>query len=1283
MAGPSKRSWGSVTVLSGCIVPKGELPDAPDEADDSGSDDDEDGDMQWLDMDEIDDANAGVSVATPIRLCNQLVHVRDKSGRVHRVKGRFPLQDPWWDLSVECRFSGGNTYLTTGYPEYRLNQNPDVNMIQLFLKKCGVQDKDRAAFHDALQLEPRLQEKPPNFENLCEEVERYGSLNETAEAVAAQILQCINSMGKEEAQAMVAPTWLRYGPKLLPKRFYGLLVSEKDKLKVLETVTAQEPWKLGFGPKDAIYIYDFIKSKCRREGHTFVYEKSLHRRSFRDHDIVDRVRAMQFLVDNKITVQLEGKVALKRGGIEKLLEKDKMSKWVIDSDDLDGEFGEDEDQKKAAELICRNPVTVMSGKGGCGKTYVVSKVFKVAHDQILAEIEAEREEDERLNKALDSSLNSLSGQEDSQEDQDFTECESMQDCTQAEAVASPSPQSTIRSQLRQAEEEETIRILLTAPTGKAAHLLGKRTGLKAYTLHQVIWSYRHLKGEEWSFKDVRALVVDESSLVSVQTFSTLFGILLKHTCLQKLVLLGDVDQLPSIEPGNFLTDMYHSLAPIGWSIRLRTNHRSESRLIVDNATLISQQRLPHFDPERNFHEVQVDREDMLTTAVTHLLENGCANNHETSQFVAFRRKDCNIINEVCCKHYAEHTMKNDKNRSWFMVGDKVCCTKNANISIYVDPSEARARAREEEKEEEEGKEKGKKSLDTVRLCNGEIFFIREDREVSEKGKTRRWLTLDDLERHIKVDYKELKSKGGLKHAWARTIHTYQGSESDTVLYVVGTPTRHQNWQHVYTAVTRGKKEVYVVTSPSALSKSVQTLPIFRNTLLRNFLVNLLDPMRPPPTKGPGGQRQAQGFVTALDLCTGRDSGAGPSTTADGNMGRFTTISGPGTVLGEGQATLRVKPVETDSPFTSPPAPKKRRASSENLARETPGSNSRNTSQQWSDWGDSFLDEVLEVEVRLSQQDKGQRSSSVVAEHCDVSSARNFVELDDEEFTDSEMWRIGEAEDGQVAASVDDLPMTELHKGRTLETSSEDERTTLEEGVNGHGGDNSPDMFAEPEKIDLDLLSESKQTHDSSLEATRQVDHTDAATQLNMEGVESSRGSPGSPEIPIITIPKASRLTRGKGSRRLRYLFVDGSKAKPNRSAVQSKLGQRISSPAVPITTTSGTAGPLQQSVVSPPTLPSVGGKSVRSLKQTSAVPTGTTSGAAGPLPQPVAIPPTLPSTGGKSVTSPKRTLSEEDRALTPSTPTKIQRTDSTRLLQSPPSNNMSQLSLESPNRPSS
>ncbi|XP_019639139.1 PREDICTED: DNA helicase B-like isoform X1 [Branchiostoma belcheri] len=1296
MAGPSKRSWRSLTVLSGYIVPKGEVPNAPgagDIGDDSGSDDDEDGDVQWLDMNEIDDANAGVSVAVPKRLCNQLVHVRDKSGRVHRVKGRFPLQDPWWDLSVECRASGGNMYLTTGYPEYRLNMNPSIHLILLFLKKCEVHEDHVKDFHDTLQREPSLQGTTLNFQNLREVVEQYGSLNETTQAVSGQMLKHIESVGGEEAKALLAPSWLRYGPKLLPRRFYGLLMSKEERLKVLETVTAQEPWKLGFGPimywehrfigceatldafkhcnllerfppteKDAIYIYDFIKSKCRREGHTFVYEKTLHRRTFRDHNIVNRVKALKFLEDNRVTVQLEGKVSLKRyydyecnikDGIEALLHRDKESKWVINSDRLQGVFGEDEDQKKASDLICKNPVTVMSGKGGCGKTYVVSKVFKEAHKQILREEAAAKRDEERLNRSLDSTMDGLSGQENMESSQEDTGCEGTPGRKSGgTSLRGTSLHAACRSPARKEEEDESIgAILLTAPTGKAAHLLGKRTGLKAYTLHQVIWSYRHKKRDcKWSFRDVRALVVDESSLVSVQTFSTLFWILLEHASLQKLVLLGDVDQLPSIEPGNFLTDMYHSLAPIGWSIKLRTNHRSESKLIVDNATLISQQRLPQFDPERNFHQVRVDREDMLSSAVTRLLQNGCANDHKTSQFVAFRRKDCNIINEVCCKHYSAHTIKNHKNRSWFQVGDKVCCTKNANVSIFVDYMAKATDDKEEEKdkdeENDEEKEKKvrkvKKSSDTVRLCNGEIFFIIEDRTITEKGKTRRWLTLDDLERQIQVDYGEVKNKGGLKHAWARTIHTYQGSESDTVLYVVGTPTRHQNWQHVYTAVTRGRKEVYVVTSPSALSQSVRTLPIFRNTHLRNFLVKVLDPWRPPSARGVfGTQPQARGPVTALDLCTGRDSGAGPSTAADhGEMGKFTAISAPGTVLGERQGTPRVKAVEADSPFTSPTPAKKRRASSESFAKETPGNNSRNSSEQWSDWGGSFVEEVLEAEVRLSQQHEGQRSSSVVTQHCDSSSESNFVELDNEEFTDSEMWRIGEAEDGQVV----DLPMTELHESKTTKNSSENECTTFEGQVSGRHGNDSPDMFAEPENPDRSFHSENKEANGSGLGTTSQADHTNTNTQMSMEGVKSSGVSPGSPEIPIIRIPKTSRLTRFKGSRRSRYKHVDGDKTQPGKSTVQRESARGLSTPAVPERTTSSAVEQLQQ---------------------------------------PSRSPPTLPSAGGNSVTSPKRILSEKDKALPPSTPTKVQRTDtsSSSLLQSPPSNNLSQLSLESPNRP--
>ena len=162
-------------------------------------------------------------------------------------------------------------------------------------------------------------------------------------------------------------------------------------------------------------------------------------------------------------------------------------------------------------------------------------------------------------------------------------------------------------------------ILFTAPTGKAASLLRTRSKLPSFTLHQVNFSFRYFtnrkKAKEkkkedtshmiWKHSNVEVLITDESSLVSVRTFSTLLDILLNHAKLQKVVLLGDVNQLPSIEPGNFMSDIFQSLERMGCSIVLRTNHRSESQLIVDNASLIAQMKMPQFNPHENFHFVRI------------------------------------------------------------------------------------------------------------------------------------------------------------------------------------------------------------------------------------------------------------------------------------------------------------------------------------------------------------------------------------------------------------------------------------------------------------------------------------------------------------------------------------------------------------------------------------------------------------------------------------------------------------------------------------------------------
>lgn len=437
-------------------------------------------------------------------------------------------------------------------------------------------------------------------------------------------------------------------------------------------------------------------------------------------------------------------------------------------------FGGDEDQVKAARLMTTTPVVVLSGRGGCGKTHVVSTVLsgelKVKRSQIAVEQLTMPDE-------CTTSQSSQSYAGDSQTSQDnpgaITAASSFPpETTQEEKNLqvlhnSEMPQNQIASL-----DPCGDAVLLTAPTGRAASILGKRTGLQAYTLHSVIFSYfRWLKevknGENhstWKFSGVKLLVCDESSLISVKPFSTLINILMKKAALQQIILLGDKNQLPSIEPGNFLNDIYHALEPHGSSITLRTNHRAESQLIVDNASRISHQEMPFFpdDPKRGFISLccqskqgcdENNSDDMVITQVVRdLLDNKISTvklpEPQRSQFIAFRRRDCLNINELCAQHYSKHSIKNSKGKLDFQTGDKVCVRRNiVCFDAYT---------------EEE-----------VKFCNGEIFFIKEVIEEEDNhNKKTTYFALDNGEKIVKVDMKMLK-RAKLSHAWARTIHTYQ------------------------------------------------------------------------------------------------------------------------------------------------------------------------------------------------------------------------------------------------------------------------------------------------------------------------------------------------------------------------------------------------------------------------------------------------------------------------------------------------------------------------------
>ncbi|KAJ8025968.1 DNA helicase B [Holothuria leucospilota] len=445
--------------------------------------------------------------------------------------------------------------------------------------------------------------------------------------------------------------------------------------------------------KDSIIVYDKLKNYCWRYGHT--YMKCPGKKKFSNlaqHHCKDRSQTQMFLCSDRIrAAKCEPRSVhsfMPRLFLWKYwkAEKDialylrKILAHGCDGSENDTETGLylpplendeweelDENQRMAVNYIRTKPLTVLSGMGGCGKTTVVSKLVTSYCE--FDRVEGSMKPKEAFSEAGD-------------------HC-----------------------------------ILLTAPTGKAASLLGKKCGLPACTIHSVIYSHMAWKTSRydqedsqkmstshekkgWKFAGTKMLVVDECSMVAVTTFERLLKILLDETSLCKLVLIGDIRQLPSIEPGNFFEDIFQVASQYSLGVDLKTNHRVDAggKSIVKNAKRISLKKMPKFDeetfalPEKSdsrfsfleiFLEDGKSSEDALRSKardatmerLDDLLDHDWRGirDHTTSQIITFTRSVVANANQSCCKHYNDH-YTHDNNKREFKVGDKICCRKNCKIA---------------------------------------------------------------------------------------------------------------------------------------------------------------------------------------------------------------------------------------------------------------------------------------------------------------------------------------------------------------------------------------------------------------------------------------------------------------------------------------------------------------------------------------------------------------------------------------------------------------------------
>ena len=151
--------------------------------------------------------------------------------------------------------------------------------------------------------------------------------------------------------------------------------------------------------------------------------------------------------------------------------------------------------------------------------------------------------------------------------------------------------TTLLRALTQILEAKGIRYVLAAPSGRAAKRLAETTGKEAKTIHRLL---EYLPGQGGFQRgpqrpiEVDFVVVDEVSMVDLLLMNILVGAIPKYS---SLILVGDADQLPSIEPGNVLGDIIES--GVTGVIRLDTIFRqAQESLIIKNAHRVNQGQPP-------------------------------------------------------------------------------------------------------------------------------------------------------------------------------------------------------------------------------------------------------------------------------------------------------------------------------------------------------------------------------------------------------------------------------------------------------------------------------------------------------------------------------------------------------------------------------------------------------------------------------------------------------------------------------------------------------------------
>lgn len=350
-------------------------------------------------------------------------------------------------------------------------------------------------------------------------------------------------------------------------------------------------------------------------------------------------------------------------------------------------------------------------------------------------------------------------------------------------------------------------VLLAAPTGRAAKRLAEATGKPAKTIHRLLGSGNDAGGRfqhnEEDPLDTGAIIVDEFSMVDIMLFYSLLKAIAPGT---RLIVVGDVDQLPSVGPGSVLRDLIGSgCIP---AVRLEVIFRqAQESLIVANAHRINRGEFPWLTQSKDFFFVAEEDPERVAKLLPDLVKRripgyiGCDPIEDIQVLAPMRRTVTGVdnLNQSLRKALNQADPRKPElkmGNSFFRLGDKVMQVRNNyNKQVF--------------------------NGDMGRICDMDL----EERRLIVSFQEA------EGERTVEYDQDELDQ---LTLSYAITVHKSQGNEYPVVIMPVLTQHYLMLQRNLlYTAVTRAKKMAVLVGTKRAIGISVRNNRIEqRNSLLK-------------------------------------------------------------------------------------------------------------------------------------------------------------------------------------------------------------------------------------------------------------------------------------------------------------------------------------------------------------------------------------------------------------------------------------------------------------------